>query len=103
MGNNINYWCSEINPDMIIFPYQLENLEFYSDMPNKGFVDAEVIFKGLKDGLFVITEIRLYLNNRPLASGNLSFILINRGRLGKAQPLLRRDFVLNKSLNPLSF
>ncbi|MBP2323425.1 PfaB family protein [Kibdelosporangium banguiense] len=91
-------WSDEIGRDVVGFPHKITAFESFAPLPDSGNVYVEARFVGFDQGNRTRPVVDLWLSDerRLLATIRLVDILMPGGRLGIAEPGVRRAFLRHR-------
>ncbi len=91
-------WSAEIDADMAAFPYRIAAFDSYAPLPDTGEVQVEARFAGFdaEDRRLPAFDVQLSADGRLFAAYRLVEILVPKGRIAMADPVLRRTFLRDR-------
>ncbi|MER5176973.1 beta-ketoacyl synthase N-terminal-like domain-containing protein [Streptomyces sp. NPDC002896] len=91
-------WSPEIGRDVAAFPHRIAAFDVYGPMPSAGDVHVEARFAGFdqEDRRLPAFDLQLSAGGRLLVAFRLVEILVPKGRIATADPVLRRTFLRDR-------
>ncbi|MFB9903175.1 beta-ketoacyl synthase N-terminal-like domain-containing protein [Allokutzneria oryzae] len=88
-------WVPEIGEGHVGFPWRVDSLELFGDLPDTGEVEVAARFAGFDDenGLFPVTELQLWRCDRVLAALRVVDVVLPAGGMAAGSLAERRDFL----------
>ncbi|MGW1024025.1 beta-ketoacyl synthase N-terminal-like domain-containing protein [Streptomyces sp. NPDC002577] len=91
-------WSPEIGRDVAAFPHRIAAFDVYGPVPSTGDVHVEARFAGFddEDRRLPAFDLQLSAGGRLLVAFRLVEILVPKGRIATADPVLRRTFLRDR-------
>ncbi|MCP3804840.1 polyketide synthase dehydratase domain-containing protein [Allokutzneria sp. A3M-2-11 16] len=101
---NLAKWAPEIGRGTVGFPWRVDSLEIFAELPGTGEVEVVARFAGFddEDGLFPVADVQLCAAGRVLAAFRLVAILLPLGGTAAPSPAVWRDFLRERKVNGMA-
>ncbi|WP_405868549.1 beta-ketoacyl synthase N-terminal-like domain-containing protein [Streptomyces sp. NBC_00005] len=96
--DRLSRWSPEIAPDVAAFPHRVASFDIHGPLPATGEVRVEARFAGFDgdDRRLPMFDVQLSCADGLLVTFRLVEILLPKGRIATADPLLRRAFLRDR-------
>jgi len=94
--SNLTMWCPKLHPDLIAYPYQIQDLTLIDALPSKGKINVESRFIELIDNLYIKTAVWMIADNKALGFFWLIGNLVSKGISKNMKPQQCYDFIVKK-------
>ncbi len=92
----IHRWNAAVPADVAAYPLRIEHLRRFAPWPVRGEVRVEARFDGMVDPRHVATRLQLSAHGVVVGELRLVEVLVPKGPIGTAPPLLRRRFLQDR-------
>ncbi|MEM9695730.1 MAG: polyketide synthase dehydratase domain-containing protein, partial [Myxococcota bacterium] len=101
LHDRLHRWSEDISPDLVAYPYRIDDMRFFGPLPSSGHLQCEVRFLRRLDERLVTLFVALFgTDEQPWCTFRLTEVLVPKGQLGAREPSERRRFLAQQTYVP---